>query len=282
VRPQVIEEFVAPIAQTNLQLYNQLLEQRRPSEELALVRRAYQLASLLYSGHYQGDGKPFVCHSVGVASILARLNLPGEFIAVGLIHNIFVNGDFGDGRRNVVTSQRRELVKRAVGDRVAVLTERFQLFRISAATVDAITADLDRLDGTDRDLLTVDLADALEKYVDCGLEYFGDAEWIRQATAKYGDRLIDIAVRLGQPALAAMLRESFSPGAARPKVPDELRQMGQEHLELVVPRSCRKRWSPIVKERLRRRWRKVRPRSSSIKRIGRKIRKAVGAWSVSR
>lgn len=250
-----------PIAQTNLQLYNQLLAQGRDVRELALVRKAYDLAGLLYSGHYQGDGKPFVCHGVGVASILAHLGLGAEMIAVGLVHNIYVNGDFGDSLDYGIKATRRRRVREAVGDRVAMLTERFQMFRIDAGNVDAMVARARQLDDTDRDLLTFDLADALEKYVDFGVDYFGDADWITDATANHGERLIEIARALDRPLLAEMLAEAFAPDRTRPAVPQALRPLGQQYLKLVVPLSCRKRWMPIVGAALHRSVRRARPRA---------------------
>ena len=105
----------ASIAQTNLQLYNQMLVQGRSIEELARAKSAYDLACLIYSAHYQADGKPFVAHTVGVASILCHLGLPSEVIAFGLVHNIYGNGDFGDGRQHRSTPARRRRVREAVG-----------------------------------------------------------------------------------------------------------------------------------------------------------------------
>lgn len=246
-----------PVAQTNLQLYNQLLDQGRSPDELALVRGAYKLAALLYSGYYQGDGKPFVCHCIGVASIVAQLGLPTEFVAVGLIHNIYGNGDFGDALRYRITRRRQKVVEDAVGEKVARLTERFSSFRISASNVDAMMARLPELDDRDRNLLILDMADGLEKYVDLGVLYFGDGQWIKQATQNHGDRLIDMAIQLNQPLLAGMLRESFSLAAAKDHVPEELRQTGQKYLELVVPLSCGSRRWPIIKEALRQRWQRI-------------------------
>jgi (p)ppGpp synthase/HD superfamily hydrolase len=46
------------------------------SNDLLLVHRAYELLTRLYTGHFQADGKPFVAHGVGVASILAQLDQP--------------------------------------------------------------------------------------------------------------------------------------------------------------------------------------------------------------
>jgi hypothetical protein len=245
-------ELLAGVAQTNLQLYNQLLAQGRPDDDLTSVYSAYKLASLLYSGHYQGDGKPFVCHGVGVASIAAILGLPTEFVAVALIHNIYGNGDFGDALRYTVTHRRRRLVKAAVGERIAWLAERFHSIRLNPRNIDIMNARLTQLDSVDRNLLIVDLADTLEKYVDLGVLYFGDGEWIKEAQQEFGLRLIELATRLDQPRLAQALRDAFSLAASN-VVPDALRQAGQKYLELTVPLSCRRR-RPVNRDGMRRGW----------------------------
>ena len=58
-----------------------MLAQGRSIEELAQAKRAYDLASLIYSAHYQADGKPFVAHTIGIASILCHLGMPIDVIA---------------------------------------------------------------------------------------------------------------------------------------------------------------------------------------------------------
>lgn len=116
--PQHAQWLLASIARTNLQLYNQLYDQNRPNAELALIRRAYDLAAQLYSASFQADGKPFVIHVVSVASTLALLGLPSEVVAAALLHNVYNNGDFGDGRRRNADPHRRRRVAAAVDERV--------------------------------------------------------------------------------------------------------------------------------------------------------------------
>jgi glycosyltransferase involved in cell wall biosynthesis len=237
------------IAQTHLQLYNQLRRQEKSEEDLARIHRAYELATNLYPGYYQADGKPFVTHCVGVASILAHLGLNAEFVAAGLLHNIYDNGDFGDGRRKVITKARRGLVRNAVGDDIEALIDRFRAFRILPATIDEIWARLDQFNQTERNLIMMDLADHLEKYQDGGVFYFGDNHWVVDFVHQYGDRLTAIAMRLGQPRFAAMLREAFE------QTPDEVPRVlrtSRKYLELIVPMSCRRRVYPLLRRRLNR------------------------------
>jgi hypothetical protein len=234
------------IAQTNIQLYNQLRDRGLALDDLLLVHRAYEFLTTLYPGYYQADGKPFVAHGVGVASILAGIDQPGELVAVGLLHNIYGNGDFGDGGGSAVTPFRRDLVREAVGAPVETLLVRFAELRIRPGNVEKIQLGLAELDETDRRLLLVDLADYLEKYVDLGLLYFGESDEILHTTERIGDDLIEIARELGEPRLAEMLSTQIAEVAAQAqKVPIELRASdGRPHLKLVPPRSCRCRLAP--------------------------------------
>jgi (p)ppGpp synthase/HD superfamily hydrolase len=229
------------IAQTNIQLYNQLRDRGLALDDLLLVHRGYEFLITLYPGYYQADGKPFVAHGVGVASIVAALDQPAELVVVGLLHNVYGNGDFGDGRDSGITDFRRDLVREAVGTRVETLIARFGDLRVRPGNVEQIRRGLAQLDETERRLVVVDLADYLEKYADLGLLYFGDGDEILETTERIGGELIEIARELGEPLLAEMLSTQFAEVADRAaEVPVELRASdGRRHLTLVPPRSCR-------------------------------------------
>jgi glycosyltransferase involved in cell wall biosynthesis len=235
------------VAQTHLQLYRQLRFQKRSGKDFSKIHQAYELATVLYSGYYQADGKPFIAHSVGVASILAHLGLDGDFIAAGLLHNIYDNGDFGDGRKNLITNSRRNLVRNAVGGVIESLIERFRALRLRPATIDGIWSRLDQFDPTEKKLILMDLADHLEKYLDGGIYYFGDNRWVLNFTSRYGEKLAAIAMRLGYPGFAAILKQAFE------QTPDDVPRVlrsSRKYLDLVVPSSCRRRVYPILRRRL--------------------------------
>jgi hypothetical protein len=232
-------------AQTNVQLYNQLREQGRTVDDLALIARAYELLVTLYPGYFQADGKPFVAHGVGVASILADAGEPAEIVAVGVLHNIYGNADFGDGVKRGTTRYRRRIVRDAVGDQVEGLLARFQEIRIRGGDVEAARQALPTRSAAERSLLLVDLADYLEKYVDMGVLYYGQNDWALPASAAMRDQIVGLADALGHPALGAQLREALAAVTAQEPVPDVLRPSdGRRYLHLVVPRSCRPRVAP--------------------------------------
>ena len=247
------------IAQTNIQLYNQLRERGLTLDELALVHRAYEFSASIYSGYYQADGKPFASHCVGVASILAHLDRSAAIVAAGLVHNVYGNGDFGDGRHYAVTDARRRLAREALGSEVEGLIYRFhRRFRDEWPTLADLRARLDGMDAIDRDLVLIELADGLEKYVDGGVGYYGDGDWGDEGVALHTDQMKDIAGRLGQPQLVEMIAALIEDApAADTAVLAALRPSdGRKYLELSVPRSCRRRIEvmlrPIVRKLLMR------------------------------
>jgi (p)ppGpp synthase/HD superfamily hydrolase len=245
---------VETIAQTNVQLYNQLRRQNRSVEELELVRRAYDLARSLYSGFFQADGAPFVAHVTGVASIVARLELPGDYVAAACLHNVYTNGDFGDGRRNCATPRRRKTVERAVGRDVEAHVYRFwTLLRKKQPPFQTLTDRVDTLTPEDRQLVVMDLADTLEICHDLGPLYYGDGEDRVGDARRNGPALVGLAEHLGHTALAEMLSSSFS-RLLSASIPQSLRPADsqQRFARQEIPRSCMRRPAIAARRRISR------------------------------
>lgn len=250
------------VAQTNVALFNQLRRAGYKDDALRLVQRAYELAVRLNPGYFQASGKPFVSHTVGVASILASLELPAPVIAAACIHNLYVSGDFGDGLKRHITPARRQLVREAVGAEVEDYVYRFCRFRLTADTVPAVLGCVDGFDARDRELVAMDLADVLEKYTDQSILYL-NAE--RHESALKADRclpeMVELARRLGYPQLAAALERAVR-ATAEDSVPEFLVSR-KPYSSLVVARSCRRRLGlRLLLDRVRRRLLGV-PRSAT-------------------
>jgi hypothetical protein len=241
--------LLASVARTNVQLYNQVSDQNRPQPELALIRRAYDLSALLYSGAYQADGKPFVTHVVSVASTMALLGQPSALVAAALLHNVYNNADFGDGRRGNVSEKRRDRVREAVGGEVESLICSFSELRIERH-LDELLPCINELDARKRALLVMDLADLLEKHLDQGVLYFGQYRWVTEFSLQRTDDLVRLAGALGQPVLGEALRraiETVRNGA----VPEVLRSSeDRKYLHYLPPLSYRRKW-PIVLQQVR-------------------------------
>jgi hypothetical protein len=150
-----------------------------------------------------------------------------------------------------------------MGERIDELLARFGDLRIEPDRIEETRLALHHCNDTDRRLLLVDLADHLEKYVDLGILYFGESDWVTGASDRIGRELIEIADELGEPRLGEMMSRAFSEAAAQAaEVPAELRTSdGRRYLKLVTPRSCRRRVPPRLRAGIRELRRHLRPRS---------------------
>src|SRR5689334_15793117 len=108
------------VAQTNLQLYNQLTAGGWSERDVARVRDAYVFACELFSGMVRPNGKQMVSHLVGTASALAAVDERPALVTAGLLHAAYDLGEFGDGTRGIKDVKRDAMVG-AVGAEVEAL-----------------------------------------------------------------------------------------------------------------------------------------------------------------
>jgi (p)ppGpp synthase/HD superfamily hydrolase len=195
-------------AQTNLQLYRQLQGDDRPMRDVVLVAQAYELALPLFSAQVRSSGKPFLAHLVGTASILACLGAPREMVAAGLLHAVYAQGDWGDGRYRP-TPERRQRVLRAVGREVESLVEGYTSYPWNPSSIDGLGSRASSLDAAESDVVTMRLANLLEDHLDLGMAYSGKGTKAKQADDVYV-RCAEIADAMGHHLLAAELDEAFA------------------------------------------------------------------------
>jgi len=211
-----------PYAQTNLQLFNQMRERGYTDQDLALVHTAYDVATQLFSGSYRGSGKPLLAHLVGTASILCALRVPAAALAAALLHAAYLFGEFGDGRRDNAPAKRDRL-RASVGPQVEELIAAYDGLGWNRQAIPRLQAGLDRMTPVERTALLIRLANELEDHLDLGVLYCGNArQRLEDITASRG-ACVDMARRLGQPALAAELDRTFDTALAG-SVPEWLRQ----------------------------------------------------------
>lgn len=237
-------------AQTNIQFFNQLLEKGYSKKELVCIRNAYELAVHLYTGRFQASCKDFLAHGLGTASILSALNLHADIVAAGLIHNIYMNGDFGDVLdakrktvKGVVSDAKRNYIRDVLGDEVEEYAYKFNKLQWNPKTIHEIRDNLGALGPIDRNLILIRLADHLEKCLDLGLLYYSDFEEHREFIRRSGYILVEMAQKLGHPTLAAELESAFRE-ILHAEIPAELRSQGNwQRSFVIVPKSYQRRLS---------------------------------------
>ena len=65
-----------------------------PSADIALIRKAYKFAEKAHSGQHRVSGELFIFHPLGVAIILADLELDSFTIAAGLLHDVVEDTEY--------------------------------------------------------------------------------------------------------------------------------------------------------------------------------------------
>ena len=59
----------------------------RPSDDLELVRKAYEYSQKNHAGQLRASGEPYLVHPLGVAQVLAEMKMDAVAIASGLLHD---------------------------------------------------------------------------------------------------------------------------------------------------------------------------------------------------
>ena len=231
-------------AQTNIQLFHQLRGEGYSQSDISVVCRAYELAIQLCSGLYRPSGKTFIAHLVGTASILGSLRLPINLVTAGLLHSTYTHGDFGAGP-GVVTANRQE-VKRIVGAECEEYIARYADLVWNLANIQTVYAKLDELDGIDRDVILIRLANELEDLLDRGLVYCASAEHRTRHRQTVGQLILDIAKNIGLTRLTAEL-EALLDQSALDEIPLELRQQSRPAF-LVPPSSSRRKPAVVFRQ----------------------------------
>ncbi|MEO8431346.1 MAG: DUF6817 domain-containing protein [Acidobacteriota bacterium] len=192
------------VAQTNLQLYGQLLELGASPAEIAAARSGYELAAALFAGVYRASGKQFVAHVVGTASVLLQDGAAGPIVRAGLIHAAYAQGDFGDGQPGVTGPRRRRLCD-AIGEEAEDLVFRYTTLPWRTGDLSGERGRLASLGSTERDVVRMRLANEVEELVDFGSILQEDGEDRRAKAMASLPVWIEWAAALSADAIAAEL-----------------------------------------------------------------------------
>jgi hypothetical protein len=242
---------VISYAQTNIQLYNQLLREGYKKSELRSVRSAYDLATQLFTNGFRPSGKPFLAHLVGTASILVSLHAGAAVVVTGLLHAAYDHGEFGDGSRGATPSKRRRL-QRAVGKETEELVKAFTDFLWNKKTIPLVARSLDTLSPCYRRVLLIRLANELEDYLDLGILYCDGVSRAHMRPAQFQSLVVEMSRQLGFPKLVSAFNQALREVAST-QVPGFLRR--KEHYSFsAVPASRRSRRGESSSDLLGSRW----------------------------
>jgi (p)ppGpp synthase/HD superfamily hydrolase len=221
------------IAQTNLQLYNQLLRMNYSHGNLGDLRATYELARELFSGLFRPSGKTFIAHVIGTASILADCQVDIEIVKAGLMHAAYAGGDFGDGKKGVSGFKREQLVK-TIGRRAEEIVRAYSLLQWPPEHANEYRS-LVFSDPTTRNAALVRLANELEEYIDLGVCYCNERARKRSALDQsLQNALMDMARNFDYPDLVIAVADAFQ-SASCAKVPDVARSQQLSGKSILIP-----------------------------------------------
>lgn len=227
-------------AQTILELQHQLGALGYSVADRAAVRDAYELSLSLFAGRYQPSGKCFIPHGVGTASILASIGLPAAVVKAGLLHNAYMNGDFGRSGRGISRFKRRSLTQ-VVGPETEGYIRGFNTLPWNDRSIPRILDGVKSLGTEDRYVLLIRLADQLEHNLDLGPLYCNNPEKPREFFGRTGPMMIAMAEKLNFPSLTTELVGAFR-NTATQDIPKEIRTpFPWQCSTVIVPRSFRRR-----------------------------------------
>jgi (p)ppGpp synthase/HD superfamily hydrolase len=223
-------------AQTNLQLFNQALQQGYSLEDLQRLARAYRVTIELFTGMFRPSGKTFVAHLVGTASILVSLNQPIDLVITGLLHAAYTNGVFGLGGGKGITSAKRSYLQMQLGSKIEAYIDSYTRLKWDPEAPLRLLDRLDQLDQIEKDIILVRLANELEEYLDFGMIYNGVEK--RQRYSKHDGNVIrSLAIELGSSTLAQSLLEAIEFNEYT-SIPLELCNLvGKSSSTLLLPKS---------------------------------------------
>ncbi|WP_457935465.1 hypothetical protein [Mesorhizobium sp. 10J20-29] len=103
------------LAQTNLQLYQQLRAAGHSRQDLAILQRDNETACMLFGSKIRSTGRPFLCHAVGTASAALAQGASLDLVRTAFLHAAYKHGRFPDGTRGNSDAHRSWLRERTGG-----------------------------------------------------------------------------------------------------------------------------------------------------------------------
>ena len=217
-------------AQTYLQLHHQIRRLGYSKDDIEYCRRVYEFAMQVFSGYVQGNGKSFLSHGVGTASILACSKFPIQVIAAGLLHNGYAEADFVDGKKGSTPAHQKTIL-RVVGQETEAYLVAFHTLGWDPDLFASIRDQLMGSDSVKQTAVLLYLADHLEHNLDHGNLHLDDeyGAWRR----KNYEVLVEMTVIFGCPELG-----------------NEIQRVHGEHVGIQIPTHFKPTHKPALKRKL--------------------------------
>lgn len=165
------------LAQTNLQLLVQARDAGYSKSEIYDLRRDYETACLMHSHLARFNGRPFVCHLVGTASIILMEGRAKWMVRAALNHAAYDLGRFPSGARGKRVDHIRWLQSR-VGEEVELYIRECNDYAVSPAIMAALARrSPNQITGRERDIVTLHVCNEVDDGADYGANLEPQHKW---------------------------------------------------------------------------------------------------------
>jgi (p)ppGpp synthase/HD superfamily hydrolase len=235
---------VAQMAQTHLQLFQQMRSKGYSEAELTSVAQAYQVAIKLFANRFRPCGRPFVSHLVGSGAILVWLRVPIQMVVAELLHAAYQEGDFPNSLEGMTPRKRKEL-QAAIGAEAEALVAAYTVGSRSLTGLLASHARFKEMSPLERDILLMQLANELDDYRDLAGNHAANADERIAVIRQCGQHQVEMAEWLGRPELAQALRETYADSIAAVAPPPFVSRFANGYA--ILPASCQTRWNILAR-----------------------------------
>ncbi len=205
--PAAIENLV--VAQTIVQLLDQMEALGYAPASLAKIRDAHMVAAQLFAASFRASGRPLLAHLSGIASILAAYGANPTLVAAALLSTAYTKGEFPEGFNQDVAAMRRWL-RRRVGAPVEKLVFTYSHLRPESVTR-FFPHNLDDMPIGLANTIILKMADEIENCVAGDHRHFDSSAWVRDSSELVGrwmPMFIAVADRLGFADMPKLVREA--------------------------------------------------------------------------
>lgn len=220
-------------------------------DDLSSVNRAYHFAMKLWAVNFQSSSRPFICHAVGTAGMVAVHGGDLPMIQAALLHAAYSTGDFGV-RIPGAFKRRRRIVRRIIGQEAENLVFGFHALLSRYGTDWARVLEergAGELQRRERTIFFLRVCNDLDDVSD--LPFSSDSR--RGRICGFTQNSILLAQAIGRPDLADQLESEFRQYKDLHFLPEDVSERHETgHIEL--PKAFRKRLVPGLLEVTHRRW----------------------------
>ena len=177
------------------------------NNDLFLIKQSYSFVLALFTDMCRGNEKPFICHLVGTASILADNQASPVVIAVGLLHATYAQGVFSDGSTGI-TKNHQYIVKNKFGDEVEALLTEYTKFPWGETDIESLLVNHGTYSNLTKSLIFLRIANALEDHLDAGTCYNTKDMYRKKPQILFN--ISKLADRINKPSIGNQLLELYS------------------------------------------------------------------------